>query len=276
MKNVFDINVEQDGYDGKAFLSKQVSFDLQDKIEKASVEFMEEEQKSQISLPLIIVEIICMIIVFGVLRGIIEVGFAKAFSNAPFLMIGGIAAANVWLAIWLHGRKKEKKLFQYVEEENILEDIEKWEKLAQNELEMPEDKIEVDVLAEAYEMKKGKKKPLFTPVTGNPELNMYFKGENLCFADMTEEYSIPLADITVIEKIKKNVTIEEWHKEEDRKDPKYKKYKIATNNYGLLLKGYYSIQIQSMWGEFEIQMPDYEEEAVMMIADKAGKSIVGN
>ena len=72
------------------------------------------------------------------------------------------AAAIVWLAIWLHGRKKEKKLFQYVEEENILEDIEKWEKLAQNELEMPEDKIEVDVLAEAYEIKKGKKKRVFT------------------------------------------------------------------------------------------------------------------
>ena len=257
-------------------MSKQVSFDLQDKIEKASVEFMEEEQKSQISLPLIIVEIICMIIVFIALRVLIEVGFAKAFSNGLILMIGGIAAAIVWLAIWLHGKKKEKKLFQYVEEENILEDIEKWEKLAQNELEMPEDKIEVDVLAEAYEIKKGKKKPLFKPITGNPEFNMYFKEDTLCFADMTEEYSVPLEDITLIKRVKENVTIEEWHKEVDRKDPKYKKYKIVTNNYGLLLKGYYSIQIQSMWGEFEIQMPDYEEEAVMMIADKAGKSIVGN
>ena len=275
MKNVFDINIEKDGYDGKAFLSRQVSLDLQDKIEQASVNFMEEEQKSQISLPLIIVEIICMIIVFGVLRGVIEIGISKMFSNAPFLAIGGIVAALVWLAIWLHGRKKEKNLFQYMEEENILEDIEKWEKLAQNELEMPEDKIETDVLAEAYEMKKGKKKPLFKPVTGNPEFNMYFKEDTLCFADMTEEYSVPLEDITLIKRVKENVTIEEWHKEVDRKDPKYKKYKIATNNYGLLLKGYYSIQIQSMWGEFEIQMPDYEEEAVMMIADKAGKSILG-
>ena len=276
MKNVFDLNLGQEGYDGTMFLSKQVSFDLQDKIEKASVDYVEKEMKSKISIPLLIVQIICMVIVFGVLRGIIEVGLKKCFENAPFLIVGAIVAALVWVGIWLHGRRKEKKLAEYVEENNVAENMDKWTAMAEAELEVPEDKIGVDVLFEIYEMKKGKKKPISEVVTGNSSMSMYFKENNLCFFDITEEYSISLNDISHIEKVKKKITIDEWHKEVEHKDAKYKKYKIATNNYGLLLKGYYSIWIQSMWGEFEIRMPNYEEEAVMMIAAKAGKRIVEN
>ena len=55
---------------------------------------------------------------------------------------------------------------------------------------------------------------------------------------------------------------------------KYKKYKIAENNYGLLIKGYYSIKIDSIWGRFEIRLPNYEEEAIMKIEEMTGKRVL--
>jgi len=105
-------------------------------------------------------------------------------------------------------------------------------------------------------------------------MDMYVKGEMLCFADAVQELSIELKDIVHLEKIRKKIYFGEWNKQDGYKTSKYKKYKIKEYNEGLFIKEYYSIQINSIWGRFEIRLPNYEEEAIMKIEEMTGKRVL--
>lgn len=276
MKNVFDIDVSKGAFDGEVFCTKEVALDTAEKIDNAYEKFSSAEEKTQQSLPSLIIEIICIIIVVACVNGILgaEVTIKEAFSSAPYLFVIAFVAAIVLVVIFFNKKKKQKNMEKYLEQNEILENMEEMEKLAAKELEIPEDSIRVDTLADVYEMKRGKKKLLIAPVTFNSMMDMYVKEGFLCFADVAQEISIAIEDIVRIEKVKKRLSIGEWHKQEEYKSKKYKKYKIEQNNYGLLIKGYYSVQINSLWGEFEIRLPNYEEEAVMKIEEITGKRVL--
>jgi len=277
MKNIFDIDVSKGCYDGQMFCTKEVQLDTAEKLDDVCEEIVLAEEKTQLSWPVVIVEILCIIIVAGFINGIInaEVTIKQAFANAPYLFVIAPVAAIVLIVIFIRQKKMQKNMESHLEETGVLENLDEMSKQAAEELEIPEDSMRVDVLADVYEMKKGKKKPLDAPIILNPVMDMYIKGEFLCFTDATQEMGIAIEDIVQIENVKKRFSIAEWHKEEKYKSKKYKKYKIAENNYGLLIKGYYSIRINSIWGEFEIRLPNYEEEAIRKIEEITGKSVLG-
>ena len=106
MKNVFDIDVNKGAYDGNVFCTKEVSFDVSEKIDETYGEFDETIGKTQQSWISIIVELLCMIIIGGTVNGVLEVGVKEAFANAPFLFVVALAAAILLIVIFLRQRKK--------------------------------------------------------------------------------------------------------------------------------------------------------------------------
>jgi len=274
MKNVFDIDVNKGKYDGDVFCTKEVSIEMAEKVGESYGELDAAIEKTQQSWISIIIELICMMFVIGAVGGIFRTGIKESASNAPLLFVVALVAALIWFLIFLRQRKKNKTAEKYLEENQVLESMNEMMEEVAKELGIPDDSIKVDVLADVYEIKRGAKKSLSQPVTNSGVVDMYTKGEYLCFADAEQELSIAIADITQIEKIKKRISIAEWHKEEDYKSKKYKKYKIEPNNYGLLIKWCYSIKIDSIWGRFEIRLPNYEEEAIMKIEEMTGKRVL--
>lgn len=275
MKNVFDFDVNKGKYDGDVFCAKEVSIEIAEKVGESYGELDAAIEKTQQSWISIIIELICMMFTIGAVGGIFKTGIKESASNAPLLFVVALVAALIWFLIFLRQRKKNKVAEKYLEENQVLESMNEMMEEVAKELGIPDDSIKVDVLADVYEIKRGAKKSLSQPVTDSGVVDMYTKGEFLCFADAVQEISIAIDDIVQIEKVKKRLSIGEWHKEEDYKSKKFKKYKIEQNIYGLLIKGYYSVQINSMWGAFEIRFPNYEEEAVMKIEKITGKSVLG-
>lgn len=260
-------------YDGEMFCTKEVGTTTSQKLDEVYDEVYDVTQTAEKSWFIIVVEIICMIIVFGCLSGLLraEATLKEALSNAPLVFVIAGLAAIVWLLIFM---SQKKKVDQSLKDNHMMETLENMEEEAAQELGIPKDCRKVDVFADIYEIKKQKKKAVHEPMVMNYCMSLYVKESRICLADTKQEFSFPIEEITKIEKSKKRQNIVNWNKEESYKSKCYKKYKIAENNYGLLVKGYYSIQIASVWGEFEIRMPNYEEEAVRYIEELTGKSVL--
>lgn len=276
MKNVFDMDMERDGYDGQVFCINEVETAVAVKVDEMSEEISNATEQAEPSWAGIIVEIICWIIIAAGVRGVLDtdISLREAFANAPYVFAVIGVAAVVLLGIFVSRRKKMKRFEQSLEENQMMEVWDDTEKEVAKALGIPEDSRKVDVFAEIYEIKKGKKKVVHKPLIMNYCMNMYIKERKLCFADMKQEMGIPIEEISAIKKVKKRENIANWNKEEAYKSKKYKKYKITENNLGLLIKSYYSIRIDSIWGAYEIRLPDYEEEAVRLIEEITGKSVL--
>lgn len=63
-------------------------------------------------------------------------------------------------------------------------------------------------------------------------------------------------------------------KDISHKDPKYKKYKIIEENMGYVIRGYYRLVIDSVWGQYEILVPNYEEDAIQKIEEMRRREYV--
>lgn len=275
MKNIFDIlscDDEQGVYDGEIFCTKHVSSELEEALDKATDNLADATAKADLSWPIIIFQYICgltsIILVASLFEVAVEMGI-KILLEKWILVLAAVITGSIWGAIELLGKKKEKQVIESLENEHIWDEIDELDNKTAVEMDIPEDNMAVDVLGEIYEMKRGKRKSACQPITLNGSTTMYFREGYLCFFDGAQELSIPLREITNIEKRKKRMSIANWNKEEDYESSKYKKFYIVPNNYGLLIKEYYSIQIQSIWGEFEVRLPEYEEEAVNRIRENA-------
>lgn len=269
VKNIFDVRENRDGTDGQVYCTRSLSIEKEEELEKSAEEILEIVDKMQPSWPVIVLEILCTILVVSGINAFFDadISLKEAFARAPMMWIAILAAGVILIVIKIREKKKLKNATQKIEEGESFSQIELAEKAALDELGVPEERYEIDVLMSSYEWKKEKwkkvHKGLFDYI--NMPFHVYKEENKLCFTDCTQVYEIPVSDIKGMEKIQKKVTIDSWNKEEEIRDKKYKKYKITTNDVVYYIRGYYKMNIDGIWGAYEILVPEYEEEVVGII-----------
>lgn len=273
MKNVFDLNLETQSHDGDAFLTGRVSPETARQTDAAVQQVQQFQKKSALPPVLRVVEWASLVIGICIMRGATkalsknDLTFAEGFRNAPVVYVLALVCVVVFLTLWGVGKYRSKHAVKTTDVGAMHMDFDAVMQRIREELQIPEDALDVDILSSEYTMEDGK---LHVKNKGwyhfcNREMAVYRKGDKLCFSDYRREWSIPLAEICGVKQVHKKVQVSCWNKNEPASDPKYKPYKPIDNG-SVYVKAYSSIQIQSMWGEFEILTPNYDTAAVMQLA----------
>ena len=276
MKNVFAIEHNKDSddytqYDGACFISNQISDEQKDNLDKISEETKVMMKKSGVSIIKILPQYILLF--FGILIFIEEVSvkfergvsFSQIVSEHPLL---NLIACAMLLASLIIFRIRKIKRDKYLESQEFQDYMEKSEDVsmeAMRELGIPEDCASVNVLSFEYKTKKGKtvraNRYDFMPI----DMFVYTDSEHLYLADCSTVFTFDKSNILRIENIDKKVTMALWLKDEELKNEKYKPYKMSeTNDYNILMRNYYSLQISSSndTGVYEILFPPYEIDRI--------------
>ena len=189
----------------------------------------------------------------------------EALTNAPYLFIIAIVSLLAYITITILGKKKLKKVLESDEFNSFNNNSETLLARLLNDLRIPHDSKQVDVLLYAYSLDKKNKEKNMTALQMskyiNMELYLFKENDSVCLANLDEVVSIPLRDIKEIVKVNKKIDMMQWNKDEAYNKGRYKEYKITMNQYNIyFFKPYYSIRINDGNEEFEIIVPPYDIE----------------
>ncbi|MCH5162855.1 MAG: hypothetical protein J1G38_05140 [Clostridiales bacterium] len=273
MKSLFAIDVTTKEYTGQEFILRKPDSELAQKVDASADTLVAYDKKSGVPLWFSIIEYILLFVgticLLGFLNGCSEVGFDVAYKNgAAFIYIGGVSLV-VWLAMAIYKRVHFKKVAKSPEVAEFLNEANELTDKIRENLNVPENSADVDVICRPFKIKNGKEK------RGNMFYNYFnfsfwvFKEEeNLCFSDACSVYGIPISSITEVVLVKKSVMVPQWNKDEPIKDPKYKKF-VKTNNYGAyFIKPHYSVRFTHNDEEWEVLIPAYD---IGVITELTGK-----
>ena len=230
------------------------------------------EKKSGMPLVYTIIEYVLLlaavICLTGFFKGCLNTGFKVAFQRGAAILIIGIVALVVGLAMWVFARLHAKKVVKSPEVGEALSEMSELNNKIKESLLVPENSADIDVLCRAFKLKNGKVKRGKFFDCFNFSFWVFIEGENLCFANTSGVYGIPLSSITDIVLIKKAVTGTAWIKDEPMNDPKYKKI-VKVNNYGIyFFKPHYSLRFKYDDEEWEVLFPGYELEVISELTGK--------
>lgn len=249
---------------GKEFIVKTISAATSQSLDRVAEEVEKVEKKKGLPLPLTILQFICAIVAFAVMRGIFraDVPLSEAYSNAPGLLWAGGAAWICFGLLALLGRHRTKKT---AESEESLVTESRADSMCQAiymELGVPSNAVEVDFLTFSYKNKNDKIRPVTTGFNRSPYANfsytVYTEDGNLCIVDMKNKYSIPANEIKGIRTIKKSIFVPMWNKNISFNEGIYKQYKISSNDNGLNLRKHHILDIEHNGEQWSIYFPNYE------------------
>ena len=260
-------NKKNDKNNGEELLFARVSdnssAELGEKMDSAT-EIME---KAKLPLPLRILRVamgfIALMFGCGILSATLEIGIAKAYSNAPILFWIFFISLIIWVIVLLSARKKEREVLEAENAEELVEDInENFEKMFE-ELNVPTDAPKVDLLLFRYKVKNGEIKPDLLPLMPtayiNVEARIFSRDGSFFIGDVETLYSVPLSSLKCIRKINKRISVPNWNKDEEYNKGEFKQYKMTMNNSGcIFFKPYYILEFEhggELWG---IYFPPYE------------------
>lgn len=273
MKNLFSIDVKTKEISGQEFIIRKPDSELLEKSDKCADTLMGYKKKSGMPLAYWIIEFILLlaaaICLPGFFKGCLNNGFEIAYQRGAAILIIGIIALVVGIAMSIFASVHNKKITKSPEVGEALSEMSELNNRIKESLLVPENSADIDVLCRPFKLKKGKVKRggrFF--YCFNFSFWVFIEGENLCFADASGVYGVPLSSITDTELIKKTVTVTTWNKDEPIKDPKYKKF-VKVNNYGLyFIKPHYSLRFKHNDEEWEVLIPGYEIEVISELTGK--------
>ena len=276
MKPLFAIDVTEDKknevVNGSEFITKNASVQNTDALEDNQEELRQSIKKSQLPFWLQIVMYIlgmfALLVILNVISNGFDIGFTQVFRNAPILIIAGFLCGIAWLVLYLYSKKKSKKVLQNENVDKQIEDIEKDFDKIYNELGVPSDAINIDILMFRYKIKNGEVK-LHTGMQNTQYINLEVKaftdGKYLHFADASDLYSFDLAELREIKTVNKRISAMNWTKEESPRKGEYKQYKIMVNTeygYTVSYKPYYILEGEHNGEKYGIYFPCYEINAL--------------
>ena len=145
---------------------------------------------------------------------------------------------------------------------------------AKEELKIPADATEIDVLSYMYKEKKGVKKHVGAMMYNYIAAPMWYyaEGQDLCLATCREVFRFPARTLLRIEKRGGKVTIPFFTKDEDPKSERYAPYRLSVNSLGFVsMKECYALIVDGEEeGELEILIPPYD---ISPIASLLGFSV---
>lgn len=174
-------------------------------------------------------------ILAGILKA--DVSLSKAYENAPVLIIAAPVLLVTFIAFKAFELYRRKIVNESVELAEHITNTEELFSLAKNELGIPENNVEIDVLFTRYVIKNGK--------------------------DMYERLVIPLSSLgkaSLSNKLRERASFSNWNKSEAYNSDTYKKYKITLNDQGSYFCGFYTVEIRDTKGDFCLLIPSYDFE----------------
>jgi len=257
---------------GNEFISASISEQTKRNYENTQDAFEDTVQKAKLPKWLKIIELACAFVFFvvcmGVIRAGFDVGFDKAFNNAPALIIIGIICGIIWITLHIVSKSKAKKVFEEenIEQkaENIITDIDNMFR----ELNVPDNAVDIEVLTFRYKIKKNEICPYESAMQMTPFFNIslkaYVTDGKINLADAENVYSFDKSAMKAITTVNKQISIHEWNKDLPPTDRAYSSFNIKTNDkYGLVyFKPYHILEIERNGEKYGIYFPCYEIDAI--------------
>ncbi|MBQ8400071.1 MAG: hypothetical protein IJX08_08960, partial [Clostridia bacterium] len=269
MKPVFCIDVtenkDNETINGGEFVIKTVSKERSEKMEDALERAMDTEEKAKLPLPCQIIEWICgsagLLIASVSIGACLEIGFTTAYQNAPYFFYIAGACLIVWLILFLLSKKREKEVLDDTTVRNTEQELDANSKAIYDELGVPSDAPNCDILTFTYKIKNGEIKVKNNGVVDylNIDTRVYLQDGCLCISDLEEVHAFPLAELTGIQTVNKRISVPLWNKEEAHNKGEYKKYKMTQNDAGFVcFKPYHILTLMHEGEEHGIYFPCYE------------------
>ena len=267
MKNVFDRNSKTAEIDGEVFCTRKTSNEVRNERIQVEEELQDLRGRAKRPLYMSFFRLLCLMMVVDC---IIECW--RYDLNIIYFVFGNVVAGVmyvspcVFLVLEALGQKKRKiKYTKMIADKKLFLRLEQLDKNVKEELQISSEIMRIDVLQCVYRIHKNKK---ISDRYECIDTLLYVKEDALCFIHNGKEISIPFMDIRSVQKVKKNISVSRWNKQEAYNDKRYKKYRITIDKQGMYcFNKYYSLSIVSLWGEYEILIPEYEEEALKLIKE---------
>ncbi|MBE6788456.1 MAG: hypothetical protein E7539_02205 [Ruminococcaceae bacterium] len=263
-------NKKNEAFNGEEFIIARPSSALSAAFDKTSEEFINVISESRLPIAIRIGHWICgtvgAIVAIGIIKALTgndSISLAQAYQNADWLFwVGGICLV-AWLILKIISNKKQKTVLESDESNNVFSNFDKVAENIYQELKVPTDAKEVDVLSFAYKTKNGsvvaKERGLETTPYSNLVFRIHKDAENMYLTDREAKYCFALSSLKNIKKINKTISVPIWHKDTEPNEGEYKQYKIFSNNLDdLCFKPYYILELEhnnEVWG---IYFPCYE------------------
>lgn len=265
MKNVFDINVNTNEYDGVAFYSRKVSPELERQLNALWAEANNLLKKVS---PYLVIESVLVVVSAVVVLILFDGGISEIleFSWKSWVSVGLIVLIAV---IHFINKNRRAVLIDKLNMKCISKETE-LQQIALEELQIPETRFEIEVLRNSYELVKDWKYMKNKGYFENPIVDVYQRDDFLCFFTGLQEIAIPFETIDKIHIVRKKIVIEEWLKDIEYNDELYKAYGVRlkrTNDMGYIISAHFQVLIGYNDEEYEILVPNYEEEAMRKIVD---------
>lgn len=270
MKNIFGFNSNDENnlvMDGGCFVTRKVSASLNEHLDKASENLNTLEKKQYLPFGLGMVKTLSLWLFIVIFISIIGAGvpLSQAYENAPVLFIGAPVMLVTFIALKAYELSRRKNVNESAELAENISSTEELFSLAKNELGVPENYAEIDVLFTRYVVKNGKeKKRLFGLCSHHNQCYMMFvENGNLCISSMYERVDISLSSLrsaVLSDKLSERASFSNWNKSEAYNSDTYKKFKITLNNQGSYFCGFYTVEICDSMGDFCLLIPSYDFE----------------
>lgn len=271
MKNLFGFQFqegqEEGVLDGMPFQSAKVSMQQEQLLEKAAEEIEDLEKKATLHPVLQFIMQISFYIgglcLLSFLVDIWKLSFQQALKDKWFVLIAAVILEGLSLVIFLKQRKKSQEAMKTAEETMMMERAQRLDCASRQELGIPEDAADMDIIRIAYQIKKGREKIL---ANENLSIYAYCQDGSICIADNTQAFKIPLSSIQKVVWVKKRLLLPEWNKHEPYNSKTYKPYHVRKNDAEqYIIRGYYSLRISEARGEFEVMVPEYDEKLLFSL-----------
>ena len=254
---------KNDQFNGTEFLVQTPSAALANTLEDSSEKVEKTIETAKLPLLFRIIQFVCgiaaLIITSGILKA--DVSLAEEYHNAPWLYWTAGICAVVWLIIWLSSKQKAKTILKTEESEQTFSHLEGTANAIYNELSVPNDAKDVDILSFFYKIKNGEMKPVEKAFAThfNLEFKIFTDEENLYLANLEGKYAFPLSSIIKVHTVKKRIRIVGWNKEEKFNKGIYKQYKLTEDHYGSIhCNQYHILEINHQGESYGIYFPCYE------------------
>ncbi len=216
------------------------------------------------ALPIVtnILYTITVIVVFGILRALPDVGLAKAMENAPGLFYAAIVLVLLSLVLGLYKRFRSSRVFRSEEFQSIQRRSDAAIASAFTSLGVPGDAARVDVICGCYKRRRDALKYVYEKGRSdfdNPEMRVFLADGALQLADPRNRYAIPLSQLQGIRKINKSILLRGWNKDVACGEGRYKAYRLTRNQNGSIsAKFCYALDILHDGTLYTLRFPCYE------------------
>lgn len=274
MKPFLGIDITKDKknehFNGDEFIVASASPELVKALDNESDKALEVFDRVKLPLPARIMQWGCGIAGFSVFMALLKIvidedsfSLSNAYQTAPWVFWLAGACLLIWLAITIIGHKKEKAALEDGDSENTTLRIDSLADTIYEELGVPTDAAEVELLSFSYKLKNGEVfiKESADDITSYISVvyKAYVSGGELFLADREHKYAFSLSDIRAIHTVKKRISYFGWYKDVSCDDDAYKSYKLKEDDLGLIhIRWYHILEVEHCGETFGIYFPSYE------------------